>query len=54
MTQDLPVVVAVRLSLSFPLLLAAVPLWAKDFTYSDPVRKAQTGMLLVFRRGPQQ
>ena len=39
MTQDLPVVVAVRLSLSFPLLLAAVPLWAKDFTYSDPVKK---------------
>jgi len=29
---DLPVVVAVRLSLSFPLLISAVPLWAIDRT----------------------
>lgn len=27
---DLPVLVATRMSLSFPILLAAVPLWAKD------------------------
>jgi predicted acylesterase/phospholipase RssA len=29
---DLPVIVAVRMSLSFPLLLSAVPLYAHDFT----------------------
>jgi predicted acylesterase/phospholipase RssA len=29
---DLPVVVAVRMSLSFPLLLSAIPLYAVDFT----------------------
>jgi len=31
---DLPVAVAVRLSLSFPLLIGAVPLWGFDFTYA--------------------
>ena len=30
-TEDLPVVVATRLSLSFPILLSAVPLYARDF-----------------------
>ena len=30
-SDDLPVVVATRMSLSFPLLLSAVPLWAIDF-----------------------
>jgi predicted acylesterase/phospholipase RssA len=35
-TPDLPVVVAVRMSLSFPLLLAAVPLYANDYTLLDP------------------
>lgn len=29
--EDMPIVVAARLSLSFPLLFAAVPLWAIDF-----------------------
>ncbi len=29
--EDLPVVVAVRMSLSFPVLLSAVPLWAIDY-----------------------
>lgn len=29
--KDLPVVVAVRMSLSFPVLLSAIPLWAVDF-----------------------
>ncbi len=33
---DLPVAVAVRLSLSFPLLVSAVPLWGFDFTYAVP------------------
>ena len=33
--QDLPVVVAVRLSLSFPLLISAVPLYAVDYTRKD-------------------
>jgi hypothetical protein len=31
LTPDLPVIVAVRMSLSFPILLAAVPLHARDF-----------------------
>jgi len=31
LTADLPVIVAVRMSLSFPILLAAVPLHARDF-----------------------
>jgi predicted acylesterase/phospholipase RssA len=30
--RDLPVVVAVRMSLSFPFLISAVPLWAVDYT----------------------
>lgn len=33
--QDLPVVVAARMSLSFPLLLSAVPLWSNDFARRD-------------------
>jgi predicted acylesterase/phospholipase RssA len=34
--HDLPVVVAVRMSLSFPILLTAVPLYAIDYTLLDP------------------
>lgn len=34
LTPDLPVIVAVRMSLSFPILLAAVPLYARDFLQS--------------------
>jgi predicted acylesterase/phospholipase RssA len=34
--DDVPVVVAARLSLSFPLLVSAVPLWAFDRTLGDP------------------
>lgn len=30
--EDTPIVVAVRMSLSFPVLLSAVPLWAFDYT----------------------
>jgi deferrochelatase/peroxidase EfeB/predicted acylesterase/phospholipase RssA len=37
----LPIVVAARLSLSFPLLISAVPLWAIDFEPSKPDRKMQ-------------
>jgi predicted acylesterase/phospholipase RssA len=35
LSDDLPVVVAVRMSLSFPVLLSAVPLWAIDYTLLD-------------------
>jgi predicted acylesterase/phospholipase RssA len=35
--DDLPVVVAARLSLSFPVLVSAVPLWAIDRTTRDAV-----------------
>jgi predicted acylesterase/phospholipase RssA len=38
---DLPVVVAVRLSLSFPVLLAAVPLHRQDWAYRDPIERAK-------------
>ena len=33
--QDLPVIVATRTSLSFPVLLAAVPLYAVDYTLAE-------------------
>ena len=33
--EQLPVVFAVRMSLSFPLLLSAVPLWAVDYGGTD-------------------
>ncbi len=33
---DLPVVVAARMSLSFPVLISAVPLWAVDYTRKVP------------------
>ena len=35
---DLPVIVATRMSLSFPLLLSAIPLHAVDFSRKDPDR----------------
>jgi predicted acylesterase/phospholipase RssA len=38
-TSALPVVVAVRMSLSFPLLVSAVPLHARDYTLLDPHAK---------------
>ncbi len=34
--SDLPVVVAARMSLSFPGLIRAVPLWKQDYTRKDP------------------
>jgi predicted acylesterase/phospholipase RssA len=33
--EDLPIVVAARMSLSFPGLICAVPLWRKDPSYND-------------------
>jgi predicted acylesterase/phospholipase RssA len=38
--EDLPVVVAARMSLSFPILFAAVPLWAVDFSRTMNARRA--------------
>ncbi len=38
-TADLPVIVAVRMSLSFPILLAAVPLHARDFLQPEKSEK---------------
>jgi predicted acylesterase/phospholipase RssA len=32
---DLPIVVAARMSLSFPGLISAVPLWRKDYTFTN-------------------
>jgi hypothetical protein len=37
---ELPVIVAVRMSLSFPVLLSAVPLWAFDYTKADAAGNA--------------
>ncbi|MBL7518514.1 patatin-like phospholipase family protein [Frankia sp. CNm7] len=37
-TQDLPVVVATRMSLSFPVLISAVPLWVRGLGDAGPVR----------------
>ena len=36
---DLPVIVATRLSLSFPILLSAIPLYAIDYTRVDPAKR---------------
>jgi predicted acylesterase/phospholipase RssA len=35
----LPLIVAARMSLSFPILISGVPLWRRDFTLQDPVEK---------------
>jgi predicted acylesterase/phospholipase RssA len=39
--RDLPVIVAVRMSLSFPILLSAVPLYAVDYTAPEPLRRPE-------------
>lgn len=39
--EDLPVVVAVRMSLSFPLLLSAIPLYAVDYHQPKAQRRAE-------------
>jgi hypothetical protein len=41
MAENLPLVVAARLSLSFPLLFCAVPLYARDFTLNTEQEKAK-------------
>ena len=46
--EDLPVVVAARLSLSFPLLFSAVPLWAIDF---EALPKHRTMKCCLFTDG---
>ena len=38
---DMPLVVPVRMSLSFPILLAAVPMYARDFTITDQTKQQQ-------------
>jgi predicted acylesterase/phospholipase RssA len=40
--DDLPVVVATRMSLSFPVLLSAVPLYAVDFTLEENADKTKS------------
>jgi predicted acylesterase/phospholipase RssA len=40
---DLPVVVAVRMSLSFPILISAVPLWGFDFSYAAKDDRGERG-----------
>jgi hypothetical protein len=37
--ENLPLIVATRMSLSFPLLFCAVPLYAQDFTFRDEAEK---------------
>ena len=44
---NLPVVVAARMSLSFPVLFSAVPLYAVDFSQSGAVRRPRSRALLV-------
>src|ERR1700694_750012 len=40
-SQDLPVIVAVRMSLSVPLLLSAIPLYRQDWTYCDSAERGR-------------
>jgi predicted acylesterase/phospholipase RssA len=42
---DLPIVVAARLSLSYPLLFSAVPLWAIDYEVPRPDRALKNAVL---------
>jgi Patatin-like phospholipase len=39
--EYLPVIVATRMSLSFPLLFCAVPLYARDFTFASEAERAK-------------
>jgi Patatin-like phospholipase len=43
---DLPVAVAARMSLSFPLLISAVPLYRKDFPFADGKENAPIARML--------
>jgi hypothetical protein len=44
--SDLPVVVASRMSLSFPLLISAVPLYARDFTFATDAERKKLRLCL--------
>jgi predicted acylesterase/phospholipase RssA len=39
--ENLPVIVATRMSLSFPVLFCAVPLYARDFTFASEAERAR-------------
>ncbi len=39
--ENLPLIVATRMSLSFPLLFCAVPLYARDFTFASEAERAK-------------
>jgi predicted acylesterase/phospholipase RssA len=47
---DLPVVVAVRMSLSFPLLLSAIPLYAIDWTLKESADSKKNHQPIVAKR----
>lgn len=48
--DDLPIVVAARMSLSFPGLISAVPLWRRDYKYASE-RERQTLRRCLFSDG---
>jgi predicted acylesterase/phospholipase RssA len=48
--EDMPLVLAARMSLSFPLLISAIPLYARDFTLSEEVDR-NTPRLCLFSDG---
>src|SRR5216683_1620455 len=47
--RDLPIIVAIRMSLSFPILLCAVPLYAIDFTLQRNFKKPKSEPTLAER-----
>lgn len=49
-SADLPVVVAVRMSLSFPVLLSAVPLYAVDWSLKASVESKQHKQVILAKR----
>jgi predicted acylesterase/phospholipase RssA len=49
--DDLPVVVAVRMSLSFPILLSAIPLWRKDRTFRAEPAEMEKYRRCIFSDG---
>jgi predicted acylesterase/phospholipase RssA len=49
--KDLPVVVAARMSLSFPVLLSAVPLWSFDFTRPQTAEREEEWRIWLKARG---
>ncbi|MFV3291535.1 patatin-like phospholipase family protein [Pseudomonas sp. NY11955] len=49
-SADLPIVVAVRMSLSFPVLLSAIPLYAIDWSTTDNAERKRTQRPIVAKR----